>query len=211
MKRISFLIDGFNVYHSILKLQKDKGHIAKWLNWYSLCSSYLHIWHPGAELSSIYYFSALAYHRIDKDSNVVKRHESYLTCLEETGVNIVLGRFKEKWVHCKNCRTSFIKHEEKETDVNIAVKLLELLFTDVCDIAVLITGDTDLYPAVKRCKELFPKKHLLFAFPYARKTKELWRLAQDSFSISGKQYLKHQFPNPFILKNGKEIFKPKDW
>ena len=122
-----------------------------------------------------------------------------------------LGRFKEKDVFCTKCRSVFLKHEEKETDVAIAVTLVELLFTDKCDTAVIMSGDTDLSPAVAKSKMLFADKKILFAFPYARKNKELFKLAPGSFSISQKQYIRHQFPNPVILKDGSKIYKPSTW
>jgi len=103
-----------------------------------------------------------------------------------------------------------LKHEEKETDVAIAVKLFEVCFKSKADIIIIVTGDTDLSPAVKTCKELFPKKRILFAFPFDRKNKELLKLAPDSFSISKKQYINHVLSNPIKIKN-QEICKPDKW
>jgi len=124
---------------------------------------------------------------------------------------VELGRFKEKDIFCTKCRSVFLKHEEKETDVAIAVTLAELLFTDKCDTAVIVSGDTDLSPAVAKWQPLFPQKKILFAFPYARKNNELLKLAPGSFSMSRKQYIRHQFPNPVILRDGNKIYKPFAW
>ena len=104
-----------------------------------------------------------------------------------------------------------LKHEEKETDVAIAIKLLEICFVDSCDSAVIMSGDTDLTPAIEKCKTLFKDKKILFAFPYARKNKQLATLAPESFSINKNQYIKHQFHNPVILKNGIQLNKPSSW
>jgi hypothetical protein len=93
----------------------------------------------------------------------------------------------------------------------MAVKLLELFLRDACDTTVIVSGDTDLSPAVPTCKDLFPGKTVAFAFPYARKNKELANLAPGSFSISKKQYIRYQFPNPVILANGKKVSKPSTW
>ena len=58
-----FLIDGFNIYHSVVEASKDlEGVSTKWLNLYSLCSSYLHVIGNNAQIKNIYYFSALATH-----------------------------------------------------------------------------------------------------------------------------------------------------
>lgn len=211
MNRIAFLIDGFNLYHSTLRLRRDTGCCTKWLDLHSLCSSYLHLFGKDSTLISVQYFSALPYHLSSRAEGKISRHRKYISCLKNSGVIVELGRFKEKQVFCTSCRTTFLKHEEKETDVSIAVSLLELLFTDKCDMAVIVSGDTDLSPAVKKSRKLFPKKKIIFAFPYARKNKELLKLAPGSFSISQKQYIRHQFPNPVTLKNGRKIDKPSKW
>ena len=211
MNRTIYLVDGFNLYHSILRLRRDTGYCAKWLDLVSLCNSYIHLFGKDATLESIYHFSAIPNYLSPKNPNKIKRHKDYLTCLRSTGIHVELGRFKEKDVYCDKCRSTILKHEEKETDVAIAVKLIEILFTDMCDNAVIISGDTDLSPAVRRCKILFPNKKIVFAFPYARKNKELSSLAQGSFSINKKQYIKHQLPNPVTLQNGKKIYKPSSW
>lgn len=211
MNRVGFLIDGFNLYHSILRLKKDTGYSAKWLDISSLCRSYLHLFGKDASLDSIYYFSAIPYYLRHRAPDKITRHKDYIACLEATGIHIELGRFKEKDVYCHRCKSMILKHEEKETDVAIAVRLLELFFTDTCDTAVIVSGDTDLAPAVERCMMNFKNKKVVFAFPFARKNNELLRLAPESFSISKKQYIKHPLPNPVILKDGRNINKPATW
>ena len=74
-----------------------------------------------------------------------------------------------------------------------------------------MSGDTDLAPAVRTAKQLFPKKHLFFAFPYNRKNNQLSQLAPGSFTIGGRQYTKHQYPDPYILSTGKSVSKPASW
>jgi len=127
------------------------------------------------------------------------------------GINVELGRFKSMDVRCKKCGKYFIKHEEKETDVAIAVTLFELLYSNACDTTVLVTGDTDLAPAVKNAKRLFIDKKVVFAFPYKRKNQELVDLAPGSFSIGREQYPKHQFPDTVILDDGSQLYKPASW
>lgn len=212
MNRVAFLIDGFNVYHSAIAVSKAlNGATTKWLNLDSLCRSYLPLIGKDTNLEGIYYFSALATHTTYRNPDRVKRHKIFIQCLESTGVKIYLGRFKQKDVWCKSCQKKILCHEEKETDVAIAVKLLEGFFTDSCDTAVLLTGDTDVAPAVRKANELFPSKTIIFAFPYKRKNKELAKLCPGSFKISQVQYTNHQFPNPVILGDGREIFKPGSW
>jgi len=96
------------------------------------------------------------------------------------GIEPIMGRFKPKDVDCPVCNAVFVKHEEKETDVAIATKLLEVLSLKQCETVVLVTGDTDLVPAIKIAKSLFPGNIVLFAFPFARKNKELANIAANN-------------------------------
>jgi hypothetical protein len=95
--------------------------------------------------------------------------------------------------------------------VSIGVKLIELFVTNACDMAVIVSGDTDLAPAVKAAQRLFPKKSVVFAFPYARGQKHLLKLAPNSFKINKKAYIRFQLPDPFVCKDGRRICKPLSW
>ena len=210
--RVTFLIDGFNLYHSLCNAQRDlSGQSTKWLNIKSLCKSYLHLFGKEASLQNIYYFSALASHRISFDREVIKRHKKFLSCLENEGINVELSRFKPKDNKCPSCGHKYLKYEEKETDVKVALKLLELFIKDSCDLVIFVSGDTDLAPAVRTTKQLFPHKNVLFAFPYKRHNRELESLAPRSFKIRKEQYHIHQFPNCYPLVDGSEIGKPSTW
>lgn len=211
MKKGIVLVDGFNLYHSITDLEYREKIKAKWLDIKLLCNSYLYILGDNTVIEDIYFFTAFAYHRISKDPDIINRHKKYLRCLEDTGIQIIYGRFKPKRSFCPECKKLSKKHEEKETDVAISTKLFELLHNDKADIFLLITGDTDISPAIKTCKSLFPLKTILFAFPYRRKNNELAKLAPGSFTIRSKQYSSHLFSDPYTLSNGIEISKPATW
>lgn len=187
------------------------GRGTKWLDLKRLCASYLSQIGGGAQLERIYYFSALATHLEAVKPDVTIRHRLYLECLEDAGVTVELSRFKIKDVTCPNCRRVFQRAEEKETDVAVACKLVEVLYRDECDTAVLVTGDTDIAPAVRTVSTLFPLKRVCFAFPFGRKNKELAKLVTTSFRISKESYARYQFPDPLTLSSGKVVAKPKTW
>jgi uncharacterized LabA/DUF88 family protein len=213
MNRTSFLVDGFNLYHSVKDAaqQLGTGRGTKWLDLRSLCSSYLGNVGGGATLQGIYYFSALATHLEPFNPDVTARHRTYLKCLGDSGVVVELSRFKEKEVTCPTCRAKSIRHEEKETDVAISSKLIELLVQNQCESVVLITGDTDIAPAIRTARRVLPTARVTFAFPYRRMNRELAALAPGSFRIHKEQYVKHQFPDPFVLTDGTRIPKPPSW
>jgi uncharacterized LabA/DUF88 family protein len=79
-----------------------------------------------------------------------------------------MGRFKEKDRECFRCRHSWKDHEEKETDVNIALYLLRGALQDHYDRALLVSGDSDLAPAVRAVKEVAPQKDIRIISPVGR-------------------------------------------
>jgi len=212
MNRTSFLVDGFNLYHSVRAASSDLGGAStKWLDIRSLLSSYLYVISPDAALKDIYHFSALASHLDSFRPGVTARHRLYLECLAATGIITILGRFKYKTVHCHTCSKDNPHYEEKETDVAISMKLIEIFSRDGADTVVLVTGDTDLAPAVRTASQLFPAKQICFGFPYKRRNNELAKLVSKHFYIRKQQYIAHQFPDPFILPSGRKIAKPSEW
>jgi len=84
LSRATFLIDGFNLYHSARKVSKDKGlqgKGTKWLDIHALCASYLHMLGKNAQLEEVYYFSALARHLEAVKPDVTQRHRKFIRCL----------------------------------------------------------------------------------------------------------------------------------
>jgi uncharacterized LabA/DUF88 family protein len=213
MLRTAFLIDGFNLFHSARIAARDLGGDgAKWLDIRALCEDHLHVIGRGAEICSISYFSALAVHLEATNPDVTRRHRAFITCLEDTGIHVELAHFKPKQVICPACGTRTTRYEEKETDVAIAIKLLESFYRDHCDVAVLVTADSDIAPAARRVGALFQQSEVWFAFPYARKSKELEKIsAGRSFKLSKESYASHQFADPYRCADGRIIAKPTGW
>jgi len=104
MNQVTFLVDGFNLYHSVRDAEKIFKNSTTWLDIKKLCSSYLHlIGHvvsDKTELKNIYYFSALAKHLEATHPDVTARHQDFIKCLKDTGVLIELSRFKPKEIKC---------------------------------------------------------------------------------------------------------------
>lgn len=215
VNRTSFLIDGFNLYHSLKNASYDLGLKAagtKWLNIRSMCDSYLAPIGNNAQIEELYYFSAFAIHRIASNPQVIARHRAYIKCLESTGVIVEMFRFKKRTIVCPKCAYIFNRHEEKKTDVAIGSKLLELLFLDRCDTVIIVSGDTDIVPAVRIAQSLFSQKQIGFLMPYKRHHQELAELAPTlNFDLRKETYTRHQFPDPCVLRSGKKIAKPAGW
>ncbi len=158
MSRIIAYIDGFNLYHAIDGLQKP--HL-KWLNLWALCQS---LARPGEQLVAVNYFSAYA-HWLPAAAG---RHRQYVAALQHHGVTCIMGHFKDKDRRCKNCQAKWTAHEEKETDVHIAARLVADAYENKYDRAILITADSDLAPALNIVKAAFPRKELFVVAPPGR-------------------------------------------
>jgi uncharacterized LabA/DUF88 family protein len=157
--RVVAYIDGFNFYHAI---EACGLHHLKWVNLRSLCRQFAPT--PQYQLTEIYYFSAYATWRPD----AYARHREYVKALEAVGVRPVMGRFKSKYRTCFSCKKRWEDHEEKETDVNIGLFLVAGAFEDRYDRALLITGDSDISPAVRLVRTKFPEKQLRILAPIGR-------------------------------------------
>lgn len=108
-----------------------------------------------------FYFSAYAHWLPDQ----WKRHREYVAALKYAGVVPVMGQFKNKDRRCISCGAKWIGHEEKETDVNIALYLLNGAYHDSYDRAYIVSRDSDLKPAVEMVLKQFPNKDIVVVAP----------------------------------------------
>ena len=76
------------------------------------------------------------------------------------GVKPVISEFKRKSRKCKVCNKIYNAYEEKQTDVQIAINLFKESINDSYDKAMIVTGDSDLIPAIETDKEKLPKKEI---------------------------------------------------
>jgi uncharacterized LabA/DUF88 family protein len=57
---------------------------------------------------------------------------------------------------CPLCLKHYQAHEEKKTDINIAITLLADGVADKFDTALILSGDSDLAPVTTKLKQLCP-------------------------------------------------------
>ena len=206
--RTNVYIDGFNFYYGAVK---DTPH--KWLDF----ERFVRLLRPADDLRRIYYFTALV------DGSHQKRQLTYLGALGTLStIEIVLGRFKNKQVKCgvtsctdTTCDKIFKQPEEKRTDVNIAVYMLDHAYQDVCDQFVLISGDSDLVPGVRMIKHRFPHKRVTVYVPARNKVRahavEL-RSSADRHRELPLNLLQHaQLPSKVPDGSGGFFEKPPSW
>ena len=76
-----------------------------------------------------------------------------------------MGNFKKKPRYCKTCNRTWIGHEEKESDVCLAVTLVKEAVKNSFDLALIISADSDIAPAIRTVKELTPEKKVKILIP----------------------------------------------
>lgn len=157
-KRVSVYVDGFNLYHALDDLHDDS---LKWLCLRRLSESIIR---GDEELRAVKYFSAFATWIPD----AMLRHRAYVEALKCEGVKFIEGNFKKKFLKCKVCGAQYQTHEEKETDVNIAIHLIRDTFHDIFDRAIVISADTDMASAVAMARQLSGAKRIDVVCPPGR-------------------------------------------
>lgn len=158
MKRVVVYIDGFNLYHAIDALKRP--HL-KWVCLRDIAQSLLR---ADEALKSVKYFSAYATWMHDRHL----RHRAYTDALMARGVILHMGQFKEKPRKCFSCGAVWKGHEEKETDVQIAVHMVADAMRGDVDRIILISADTDLGPAIKMINSAAPACEVFVATPPKR-------------------------------------------
>ena len=158
-------------------------------------------------MEDLYYFTSLMKWKPDK----MKRHIIFIRALETTGVKVVYGEFKLKDRLCPNCNKEYQGHEEKQTDVNLAISLFSLAIEDRYDTALVVTGDSDIIPSIKAVRKMFPAKRIGVAIPIGREAEEIKNVASFYVRLKEKQFKTSLFPDEIDLGNGEKLIKPATW
>jgi len=208
MAKIVVFIDGFNLYHALDHFEAgpdhDRFHKYKWLNLRKLASLFVF----GKDtLEEVLYFTTL----VTWDTGKMARHRLYIRALESVGVRVVYGEFKRKQKHCRLCGGDYWSFEEKQTDVNIALFLFQLAVLDRYDKAIVISGDTDLLPAVTAVRTVFPAKQIGLVIPIGRRSEDFKQQTDFHHRMREHHLAKSLFPDPVTLSNGTSLHKPPSW
>ncbi len=202
MTQVLAYVDGFNLYHG-LKARHGRRYL--WLDLEGLVRRLLK---PGQVLAGITYFTA----SVRNDPAALARQNVYLSALRAmTSVEVVRGRFQHKRATCHSCGASWTTYEEKETDVNIAVRLVEDAALKRYDTALVISADSDLCPAVRSAKRLHPRGKVVIVFPPNRHSDELKRAGDSAFSVGDAVLRRAQLPETVTDHRGVVFTRPATW
>lgn len=206
--RTIIYIDGFNFYYRAVKNTPYK-----WIDFNSLFQKLLS---KSNQIIEIKYFTALVSGKQNSQKPI--KQQTYLRAIKTyiPKIKIYYGHFLTHEVFAplakpiKNKKSiKIIKTEEKGSDVNIAVHLLNDAWLNKYDCAVIVSNDSDLAESMKLVKQYHTKKILGLIMPgKGHPSKELMQHADFVKRIRTGVLKSSQLPNP--IPNTK-IFKPANW
>ncbi|WP_299057939.1 NYN domain-containing protein [uncultured Nocardioides sp.] len=193
-------VDGFNLYHGV---REKFGRRLLWLDLMALANSLLR---RDQRLLGVKYFSAPVRNAPDSQ----QRQSAYLGALRATGVEVVLGRFQEQTIECYGCHDTWRAYEEKQSDVNFCVQVLSDAHNHAFQTALLVTGDSDMVPAVRAVKAQEEGLRVVAAFPPARYSADLAAATDASFHINASKIRGAQFPER-VEGRDRAYLRPTYW
>ena len=206
--RTFIYVDGFNLYYGALK-----GTPWKWLDLPALFTEVLRSHH---DILRVKYFTARV-SGTPVDLSKPQRQDAYLRALRHhrPQVEVYFGHFMSHPVRAPLARpvgsqrtVEVIRTEEKGSDVNLAVHLLNDAWLDVYDCAVVVSNDSDIAEAMRLVRRHSAKRIGLITPGTGRTSRQLMAHADFSRHIRPNALRRSQLPNPIP---GTGIRKPMRW
>lgn len=198
-------VDGFNLYYGALR-----GTPWKWLDFPKLFAKILQSQH---RILKVKYFTAKV------SGPASRRQEVYLRALrqyrpEEVEIHLGHFKFRRKSMPLANPtaeqkKAEVIQTEEKGSDVNLAVHLLNDSWLDAYDCAVVVSNDSDIAEALRLVKK-HHEKQIGLVTP-GKSTPRSGQLVENADFLRRVQpniLRRSQLPNPIP---GTNIKKPSSW
>lgn len=204
-RRMAVYVDGLNLYYGLREAGWRRYY---WLDLSQLAQNFLD---NNQTLAAVRYFTAKFVPNPASPGRHT-RQDTYLQALSTLPhLSIQYGYHLPKTRACPRCGATIPAYEEKMTDVNIAVALLNDAQDNLFDTAVVISADSDLSGPISAVRSRYANKPILVAFPPKRASKELRRVASGSFHIGRDRLRRSQLPDPVVKPDGYAIAKPQRW
>jgi len=204
LQRVILYVDGYNLYFG-LKNAHYKRHY--WLDIMALGRALVK---DQQQLVAAHYFTSRIRDN-GKNSEDRKRQNTYLEALALQGVQCQFGHYLQKERTCRSCRAVWPAYEEKMTDVNIACQLLLDAFDDAFDVALVLSGDSDLSTPIRRVLDRFPDKRVISVFPPRRQSKDLRNCASGYLYLGEDKLRSCQLPEKLTKPGGYVLQRPDSW
>ena len=209
-KRCIVYVDGFNLYYGVLSTFPNR----KWLDLRGYFCDMRH----HEDVVAIRYFSAL----VEPDRRSSEKRDKQKRFLEALKayplVTVQLGRYRMRETRClAKCREPFMAPEEKKTDVNIAVAIIDDAIQKRADCIVLVSGDSDLESAVQWVRANHPQIKITVYVPVL--PADVHKRRNDNYASMGvvcralplEKLSTFQMPRVVSLPDGKTVERPKEW
>lgn len=201
-EKVIAYIDGFNFYYGLRQQPWKKYY---WLDVVRLIESFLH---SNQELIAVKYFSARP-----TDVDKRKRQDAFFQANKENSkFKLILGKYLKKEIECFKCHNIIQTYEEKESDVRFATQIVYDAFKHNCDLAIIVSADSDMIPAIELAKEA--KIKVFIYFPPNQFSSNLATMGNGTplhLSRYEKKFKKSLLPDKITLSNGFELSIPSKW
>ncbi|UTC74332.1 NYN domain-containing protein [Treponema sp. OMZ 792] len=212
-KRVTFYVDGFNFYYGLRRSETadKKWGNAYWINIVKLFQGFIS---NDEVIEKVIYFTATPL-----NSQKSSRQSAFLNAnkmLNGDQFEIVRGKYLEKHIQCPYCNSDISKPEEKKTDVNISIRMINDCINKSTDSLVLVSADSDLIPPLELIKENFPSMKIKVLFPPSNYSNDIahllaaWNKKPVLMKKSYKRF-ENSIMNDCINKDSKKYEIPKEW
>jgi len=207
--RCGIYIDGFNCYFRVFR------HRPEW-KWFNIQSFYENL-RSNEEVVGIKYFTAIVHPKI-AFSDMRDRQMLYINAIKTLPkVTVILGKYQDREVRClAGCGQVYNVAEEKKTDVNIAVNLMGDAVENAVDSMVIVSGDSDIEPAVQWIRKKYPHIKITVYIPNLEGKQERGTAFYKSIGVVSRDLPladihMHLFPEMVPGPNGANIQRPQAW
>ena len=152
-QKVIVYVDGFNFYYGLKGDPKWKRYY-----WLDIVKFFEKFMKPDQELIKVKYFSA----RPDNQEKNARQYAFFQANMENSRFQLILGKYLKKKITCFNCGNIINTYEEKESDVRIATQIVSDSYEKNCDIAIVVSADSDMIPSVELAKQAGQKVFIYF-------------------------------------------------
>ncbi len=208
-------VDGFALYHMCYRgLRNEANQSLKWLDLVSLSRALL----PDEEVDLVRYYTARV-GDTPEDNQRALRQDVYLRALAtlpEISIHQGIFHTNKREVRLVRCPEGITPIQtarvcqEKGSDVSLATHLLLDAFDERCDVALLLTNDSDFIEPVRIVRDRFRLRVVVIS-PDTVVAKALARAATYARPLDRRLLASSQLPDPVIDREGRPIRGPVAW
>ncbi|MBK9300127.1 MAG: NYN domain-containing protein [Bacteroidetes bacterium] len=211
-KKVVFYIDGFNFYNGF-KSRTDVNEIWKdyyWLDFVKLCSQFVFP-HDNQVLHKVKYFTAPPLNAQKKSRQSALFGANKL--LNGDMFEVFNGHYADKFITCNaTCKEQFKVPEEKCTDVNLALAMVNDCIDGMVDVITLVTADSDQVSTIKYIKSKFPHVKIKVHFPPDRSSNEIRSIINPVVFLENHEDKFKNSKMPGVVEGqGKKYTRPESW